>query len=53
LPAAALADFEHLLAPSSYPTGMVLFTETQPASGIYVVLEGEVKLSINSATAAA
>jgi CRP/FNR family transcriptional regulator len=26
----------------------VLFTETQPAAGIVVVLEGEVKLSINS-----
>ena len=44
----ALADLEPLLAPSSYPSGMVLFSETQPASGIYVVLEGEVKLSINS-----
>jgi CRP/FNR family transcriptional regulator len=48
LPGEARADIEHLLAPSSYPTGMVLFCETQPASGIYVVLEGEVKLSINS-----
>jgi CRP/FNR family transcriptional regulator, cyclic AMP receptor protein len=48
LPAEALADLERLLAPSTYPTGMVLFCETQPASGIYVVLEGEVKLSINS-----
>jgi CRP/FNR family transcriptional regulator len=48
LPAEALADLEHLLAPSTYPSGMVLFCETQPASGIYVVMEGEVKLSINS-----
>ena len=48
LPAAALADLEPLLAPSTYPSGMVLFSETQPASGIYVVLEGEIKLSINS-----
>jgi len=48
LPAAALADIEPLLAPSAYPANMVLFCETQPASGIYVVLEGEVKLSINS-----
>ncbi len=48
LPAAALADLEPLLAPSAYPAGMVLFSETQAASGIYVVLEGEVKLSINS-----
>jgi CRP/FNR family transcriptional regulator, cyclic AMP receptor protein len=48
LPAAALADLEPLLAASAYPAGMVLFSETQAASGIYVVLEGEVKLSINS-----
>lgn len=48
LPAAALADIEPLLAPSSYPSNVVLFTETQPASGVYVVLDGEVKLSINS-----
>ena len=48
LPAAALADIEPLLAPSAYPAGMVLFNETQPSSGIYVVLEGEIKLSINS-----
>ncbi len=49
LPAAALADFERLLAPSGYPAGTVIFSETQPCSGIYVILEGEVKLSINSA----
>ena len=48
LPAAALADLEPLLAPSSYPSNVVLFTETQPSSGIYVILDGEVKLSINS-----
>jgi CRP/FNR family transcriptional regulator len=48
LPAAALADLEPLLASSNYPSNVVLFSETQPASGIYVVLDGEVKLSINS-----
>ncbi len=48
LPAAVLADLEPLLMPSTYPSNMVLFTETQPSTGIYVVLEGEVKLSINS-----
>ena len=48
LSAAALADLEPLLVPSSYPSDMVLFSETQPSTGIYVVLEGEVKLSINS-----
>ncbi len=48
LPAAALADLEPLLFPTSHPANIVLFTETQPAAGIDVVLEGEVKLSINS-----
>lgn len=49
LPAEAKADFERLLAPSVYPAGKIVFAETQPCAGIYVVLEGEVKLSINSA----
>lgn len=48
LPAAALANLEPLLACSSYPAGVVLVSETQPATGIYVVMDGEVKLSINS-----
>jgi CRP/FNR family transcriptional regulator len=48
LPAEVLADLEPLLMPSTYPANIVLFSETQPSSGIYVVLEGEVKLSINS-----
>ncbi|MGA2761604.1 MAG: Crp/Fnr family transcriptional regulator [Candidatus Cybelea sp.] len=48
LSTAALADLEPLLAPSTYPSNMVLFNETQPTDGIYVVLDGEVKLSINS-----
>jgi CRP/FNR family transcriptional regulator len=49
LPAEALADFERLFAPSAYPSGVIIFSETEPCSGIYVVLDGEVKLSINSA----
>jgi len=48
LSASALDDFESLLHPTSYAAGTVLFTEAQPASGIVVVIEGEVKLSINS-----
>jgi CRP/FNR family transcriptional regulator len=44
----ALADFESLLVPVSHPANKVLFTETQPSEGILVVIEGEVKLSINS-----
>jgi len=48
LSAAALADLEPLMAASSYPPNITIFSETQPTSGIYVVLDGEVKLSINS-----
>jgi len=50
LSAAERADFESLLHPTSYPAGAMLFSETQPAAGIVVVLEGEVRLSISSST---
>jgi len=45
----ARADLESMIFPSAYPAHTVLFTETQPAAGIVVVVEGEVRLSINSA----
>ena len=45
---AALADFESMLVPVSQPAGKVLFSETQTSAGVYVVVEGEVRLSINS-----
>ena len=48
LSAPALADLESLLYPTSYPANTVLLTETQPVAGVVVVLEGEIKLSINS-----
>jgi len=48
LSAAALADLESMIFPSSCPAHTVLFTETQPSAGIVVVLEGEIKLSMNS-----
>jgi CRP/FNR family transcriptional regulator len=44
----ALKDLSSLSAPSSYPANFVLFSEKEEARGIYIVLEGEVKLSINS-----
>jgi CRP/FNR family transcriptional regulator len=44
----ALKDFSSMAFASSYPAGMILFSEKDPAPGIYVVLEGEVKLSMNS-----
>ena len=45
---AALADFDNLVLPFSQPANKVLFSETQENSGVMVVVEGEVKLSINS-----
>lgn len=45
----ARADFESLLHPSSYRSNVIIFTEGEPATGIYVVLEGEVRVSISSA----
>jgi len=48
LPAAAQADLDSMLFFSSYPANTVLFSETQPSVGIIVILEGEVKLSMNS-----
>ena len=45
---AALADFDNLVVPISQPANKVLFSETQDNCGVMVVVEGEVKLSINS-----
>jgi len=44
----ALNDLGALVFPSSFPAGMILFSEKDPAPGVYIVLEGEVKLSMNS-----
>jgi CRP/FNR family transcriptional regulator len=44
----AADDLASLMHPSSYPAKMVLFSENEPSNYIYVVLEGEVKLSMNS-----
>jgi CRP-like cAMP-binding protein len=48
LSASAQADLESLIVASSYSSNVVLFGETQPASGVYILLEGEVKLSTHS-----
>ena len=45
---AARADLDAMTFPSAYPAHTVLFCETQPATGIAIILEGEVRLSINS-----
>lgn len=44
----ALKDLSAMAIPLNYPAGKVLFSEKDPASGVYIVMEGEVKLSMNS-----
>ena len=46
---AAVDDLGALVCPSAYAAGSLLFVERDQAQGVYFVLEGEVKLSINSA----
>ncbi len=48
LSATALKDLESLLIASTWPAHTLIFAENQPSTGIVVVLEGAVKLSINS-----
>jgi CRP/FNR family cyclic AMP-dependent transcriptional regulator len=45
---AALKDLMSLVTVSTYPANFILFSEKEAPRGVYVVLEGEVKLSINS-----
>jgi len=44
----ALADLQAIQHPSNYLPGVVLFSEKETPAGIYMVLSGEVKLSMNS-----
>jgi CRP/FNR family transcriptional regulator, cyclic AMP receptor protein len=48
LSATALKDLDAIKFTSAYPAGAVLFIEKQTARGVYVLCEGEVKLSISS-----
>jgi CRP/FNR family transcriptional regulator, cyclic AMP receptor protein len=48
LPQEAQNDLQALAHPSSFPSGIVLFTEKDPSSAVYIVLEGQIKLSMNS-----
>jgi len=48
LPAGAVKDLDAIKFRSAYPKGAVLFIEKQTARGIYVLCEGQVKLSISS-----
>jgi CRP/FNR family cyclic AMP-dependent transcriptional regulator len=44
----ALKEFASLEFPSAYPAAATLFSEGETPSTVFVLLEGEVKLSINS-----
>lgn len=48
LPANALKDFSAAKSVTAYPAGAVLFLETQEPRGVFLLCEGEVKLSISS-----
>jgi CRP/FNR family transcriptional regulator, cyclic AMP receptor protein len=48
LPAAALGDFDAVQSISAYPKGTLLFTEKQDSRGIFMLCEGQVKLSVSS-----
>jgi len=49
LPPAALKDFNAIKSSSVYPEGAMLFLEKQEPRGIFILCEGQVKLSISSA----
>ena len=44
----ALRDLESMEFPTSYQPGVLLFSEKTASSGLFIILSGEVKLSINS-----
>lgn len=44
----ALRDFESLKSSTAYPEGAVLFMEKQDPRGVFLLCEGEVKLTISS-----
>ena len=48
LPPGAVKDLDAIKFSSVYPEGAVLFIEKQTARGIYIICEGQVKLSISS-----
>jgi CRP/FNR family cyclic AMP-dependent transcriptional regulator len=49
LSAAAVKDFDAIKSTATYPKGALLFVERQEARGVYVLCDGEVKLTISSA----
>lgn len=49
LSAPAVKDFDAIKSTATYPKGALLFVERQEARGVYVLCDGEVKLTISSA----
>jgi CRP/FNR family transcriptional regulator len=45
---ASVKDFDAIKSTATYPKGALLFVEKQDSRGVYVLCEGEVKLSISS-----
>ena len=48
LSASARQDLESMVYPTAYPSNILLFSEKQVPQGVYIVVSGEVKLSMNS-----
>lgn len=48
LPPTAAKAFDGIKSMAGYPAGVVLFSEKQEALGVFVLCQGEVKLSISS-----
>jgi CRP/FNR family cyclic AMP-dependent transcriptional regulator len=48
MPRAALADFEKIQNPMTYPEGAVLFVEGQEPRGAFMLCSGQVKLTMTS-----
>jgi len=48
LSSAALRDFDAMKSLSAYPAGAVLFLEEQHPRGVFLLCEGQIKLSINN-----
>ena len=48
LSTAAIEDLKSLISSASYPSSYTIFSEKDAARGLYFVLDGDVKLSINS-----
>ena len=44
----AVTDFDSIKSSSAYPAGATLFMEKQDSRGVFVLCEGEVKLTISS-----